>query len=142
MEEIVEHNTWIQGRINMNFLKDEWDRCIPMWKDGQGKLSEEGSCKNSMRGMIFVVSSYIRVQICTRKMKGHELLMIFFWEKDGRMRVEYFFFLKQGFIRSIFLFKKWSTKSYVGEGGEQHEISSGYQSHCNLHIVQSPGFFW
>lgn len=23
MEEIVEHNTWIQGRINMNFLKDE-----------------------------------------------------------------------------------------------------------------------
>lgn len=93
MEEIVEHNTWIQGRINMNFLKDEWDRCIPMWKDGQGKLSEEGSCKNSMRGMIFVVRSYIRVQICTRKMKGHELLMIFFWEKDGRMKVEYFFFL-------------------------------------------------
>lgn len=112
----IEHNTWIQGNINTNILKDELDWCILMWKDGQDKWRRK--FKNSMHGMIFVVRNYIHVHICTRKMKGHEMLMmIFFWEKNGRMRV------------------------LERKEEEQHEISSGYQSHCNLHIVPSPVFF-
>lgn len=141
MKEIVEYNTWIQGSINMNILKNEWDQCILLWKNGQDKLSEERSCKNSTHGMIFVVRNYMfKYAQDERTWNTNDFLLWKGWKNESGILFTFLktmiykehIFIKKNEALKVMLERKW---------GEQHEISSGYQSYCNLHIVPNPVFF-